>query len=1225
MLMLWVGIMKIKELFNFEDIQHVIAIGNIENEQEIVEKFVISPNLKEDLFEFLEYLKGNKPDRNISVDVIGNYGTGKSHLLSFLSIILSNPDMIQYIQDEELKEEFSKINREFLVVKYELPGQDKSFGDIFFRRVRQQLKENYDIDIRPIDLKNEDKDPKELIEEILLKIKEKYPNKGLIAIFDEYSDFLKSKDSAKQNLDLQFTRQIAECSKNQDFILMLSMQEYIFTNPVYQDKADLINKIEKRFLKFNITSENIEDIIAKRMVTKTPNQIEELKNQFDTIKDKFPNIALEEERYINLFPVHPYLIEMFSRLTLFENRSILMFISYQTKKIQEHEFPDFITYDLIYDDLIESDHTVKNNEMVKPVIDIVKSLRDIVPRLDTHYQDRAYVLIDALAIKNLVSIPDSKGEKKGGDTPEKFAENLCMLPNSKFMEPAEDISTILKMLISKSEGQFISKDEKSNTFYINLNKTTDYEQIINNKAENMTDISHNNEVFVEDFLLNELGFDLTNEIAYAENNKKYVLNDTVTWTERNSFREGTLAINIGNKLSIDNSGDYLISIKGYGPHSIDEHDINHIMIKPKYNDEFIKSIKRLAAVNEFLKTKTHINVMKSKKNTIKDNEVKKYFKESLLKSSIQYKTNNYSLEELGISIDITSEIFSQIKEKLLGEDLVNVYPEYPKFKSDAKLSLNNIEGTIDSVLKEISLKTILSDFDLKSRRILTPLELYKDDSIDVTNSKYAAIILDKVESTYKNIPISEIVEIFEVKPYGMQKELIYLLIAILLRNGNIMISNKNGKTYSSSDFSELFKHGLKIFDELKYIKQEEGPNAEAQKLFDILELDKNNLTNKKEYPLALKSYVEKIDEIESKITHINNQFNNIIQNNAINLPIEDIKEKINFVNSTSFEKMEISSINDLNKLEYSKENLENIKESYKLLSVLNSFLEDYNNFIYSGISYMENVMKWIDNDFFKENDRLELNNIYQESLDIINNSRKLLKSDERRPIEGKIQLFKNKYKNIYFTAHENFVGNNVDWKLLEEVKNSNIYNKLEKLSKIKFINSTKFNEIKLDILNISNLRCDSFSADELDTYYQCSHCMFPQGIGNYENLGNKINEINESIPKLYDSWEKEIVTTVNDNKLKLDQLESSEQDIIDDILLYQKLPETIDFSIISAVNNLLEDIEIKELNLNELYTVLTSERDTLKANEILDKFEDYIKNIVSDADNARIKLIKEDE
>ena len=144
--------MQIKELFNFEDIQKVIEITKIGDEQEMVEKFVISPNLKEDLLEFLEYLKGQKPERNTSVDIIGNYGTGKSHLLSFLSIILSNPEMIQYIQDEELKNEFLTVDKEFLVVKYDLPGQNKSLEDIFIYRVKKQLKDFYNVDIGDINV-----------------------------------------------------------------------------------------------------------------------------------------------------------------------------------------------------------------------------------------------------------------------------------------------------------------------------------------------------------------------------------------------------------------------------------------------------------------------------------------------------------------------------------------------------------------------------------------------------------------------------------------------------------------------------------------------------------------------------------------------------------------------------------------------------------------------------------------------------------------------------------------------------------------------------------------------------------------------------------------------------------------------------------------------------------------------------------------------------------------
>ena len=137
--------------------------------------------------------------------------------------------------------------------------------------------------------------------------------------------------------------------------------------------------------------------------------------------------------------------------------------------------------------------------------------------------------------------------------------------------------------------------------------------------------------------------------------------------------------------------------------------------------------------------------------------------------------------------------------------------------------------------------------------------------------------------------------------------------------------------------------------------------------------------------------------------------------------------------------------------------------------------------------------------------------------------------------------------------------------------------------------------------------------------------MFPNTMGEYKDINSKINEIDEEVSKLFVSWEKEIIGTVNDNKSKLNQLDASEQSIIDNILISQKLPENIGVDIIGAINNLLEDIEIKELNLDNLYDVLTSESDTLKVNEILDKLEQYIKHLVLDTDNARIKIIKKEE
>ena len=90
--------MKVNELINFQEIQDVIEIGAIKNEKELVEEYVISPSLEEELLDLLSVLDSQK---HKSANIIGNYGTGKSHLLAFLSLVLSNSALIEYVKNEQ--------------------------------------------------------------------------------------------------------------------------------------------------------------------------------------------------------------------------------------------------------------------------------------------------------------------------------------------------------------------------------------------------------------------------------------------------------------------------------------------------------------------------------------------------------------------------------------------------------------------------------------------------------------------------------------------------------------------------------------------------------------------------------------------------------------------------------------------------------------------------------------------------------------------------------------------------------------------------------------------------------------------------------------------------------------------------------------------------------------------------------------------------------------------
>ena len=1211
--------MKIKELFNFEDVAQVIEIGKIPDPNEIVDKFVISPNLENDLLEFLEYLKGNKPENNTSINVIGNYGTGKSHLLAFISLILSKPELINHIQNDKLREGFNSLTRNFLVVKYELPAvRKKTLASIFFYRVKKQLKENYGIEIRSMDVETDEKDAKELVEEIMVKIKEKYPTSGLIVIFDEYSDFIKSKLSADQNHDLQFTRQLAESSKTQDFILMISMQEHIFSNPEFRDKAELISKIEKRFLKINITSENVEDIIAKRMVSKNQNQVQELKTLFSTINHRFSNIALEEDRYIELFPVHPYVIDVFSKLTFFENRSILQFVSQAIRKIMDNDFPSFVTFDMIYDLMIESDFGVRNNADVKPVDGAVSSLKGIVNRIDSKYKDGGLRLIKSLAILNLTS----SGDKKLGDTPDKLAENLFIIPKSQIIEPGHEVNTILKKIREKSEGQFIGCDDKNNVYYLNLDKIIPYNQLINDKAELMDDLPLVNSKFVENFLLAEMDMEPIKNISYMNSSKKYSLNDTFEWKERNSFREGKLAIEIGYKVKINSDGDFLSVILGFGDNNVENLHPNQITIKPSYSDDLVWSMKRLAAAEEFIRTRRHLQEMQSQKRQIIDEELKPGFKKAINNSKVVYHGNHYSLEEIGVNTDINAEIFSQIKSNLLGEDL-QIYPEYPRFKS--KISYENINGTFDSVLRDISTRDgVVKDLQNQSTNILIPLGLYRDGMLDSTKSSYAKIILEEAEGNI-NYPIEDLVDNLKIKPYGLQKEIVYLIIAVLLRNGDIMLSSKTGKTYTSSEFSSLFsKSGLSAFDELKYIKKEGIVPPEAKILFDNLDLNRGLLQIQKDYPVAYRSYMDRIEKIESDLGKIRNDFNRI-QDSDIGLPLEDIKNEIENIESVNFPSLKINNIYELNKLDYSTERLDEIKTGYELVGKLKNLFKDIFDFILDGMQYMKNVDSWIDSEFFRENDKEELIKIYDDSKAIISNTRKLLKEDERKPIKGKIDLFKEKYKQIYYQTHKEFVGEGVEWSLLDELEQSTPYQKLKVLKDVNIVNPYSFQSLQLKIKDLKDVSCLDFRVDELDTSYHCTHCMFPQG--NYDpNINRTIENMDKKVKELLKSWEQQIIEEIKDNLGKLDQLDPEERVLIDDILSNNLIPDNVNFATVMAINDLIEDIPIENVDLDDLFHRLTSGKDSLKPDEFIEIIRSYVnEKTEGQNDNVRFRVVRKFE
>ena len=193
---------KIRDLISFERIKDVIDIDAIDDKQAMVEKYVISKDMQEYLVHLLEDI--NSPQHK-AAQIVGGYGSGKSHLLAFLISILSEPALREYIQDKKIRERAQQIKRNFVVIYWELQPNDVDLSEYFYYEVANQLAEQYAIDI---DFKTEGVvDHKKNILDLLDKIKADDPSRGLVVVMDEISDFLKQR--TKDCHDIQFCGYLA--------------------------------------------------------------------------------------------------------------------------------------------------------------------------------------------------------------------------------------------------------------------------------------------------------------------------------------------------------------------------------------------------------------------------------------------------------------------------------------------------------------------------------------------------------------------------------------------------------------------------------------------------------------------------------------------------------------------------------------------------------------------------------------------------------------------------------------------------------------------------------------------------------------------------------------------------------------------------------------------------------------------------------------------------------
>src|SRR5699024_8807274 len=223
--------------------------------------------LTDDIFENLQF---DHMVDNRGILVVGNYGSGKSHLMSVVSTIAEIPGSSAYLRNERVSEKAKEIEGKFKVIRAEFGAVTMSLRDIICQHLEKGLDElGISYTFPPADEVTNNKD---MLYEMMDLFHEQYPDQGLLLVIDELLDYLRSRNEQELTLDLGFLREVGEVCSNSRFSFISGVQEMLFDNPHFQFVADSLRRVKERFKESRIIREDIAYVVSERLLKKNDEQ-----------------------------------------------------------------------------------------------------------------------------------------------------------------------------------------------------------------------------------------------------------------------------------------------------------------------------------------------------------------------------------------------------------------------------------------------------------------------------------------------------------------------------------------------------------------------------------------------------------------------------------------------------------------------------------------------------------------------------------------------------------------------------------------------------------------------------------------------------------------------------------------------------------------------------------------------------------------------------------------
>ena len=1231
--------MKYSDLIHFDPIETVVQLRQADKRSDaerLVRTYVISDRMADViLHRVLPTLGLERGEETGGLFVVGNYGTGKSHLMSLLSAVAEYAELAEDVTHPAvIKGVKETLAGQFRVVRQEFGSTNMPLRDVVLGYLQEGLKK---LDVK-VKFPSMDEAPnaKDLLIDAMKAFQRKYPGQGLLVVIDELLEYLLGRKERELIMDLAFLREIGETCAISDLRFVAGLQESLFDNERFQFAADSIRRVRDRYQQVRIVREDVAFVISRRLLAKSDSQCKRIRTYLEKFSSLYELMAERMDEFVDLFPVHPAYLEMFERVTVIEKRQALKAISQEMRRILDDDMPQdragLLSFDAFWR-LIQEDPSYRSTSEIRDVMDKSQVLEERIKNaMAPIYRDAALRIVHALSLHRLTT-----GDLRApiGLAPKELRDRLCLylpIPEVDAAFLLTSVESVLQEISRAVSGQFISHNRDNDQYYLDLDKDVDFDALIEQRA-----------AVLEEDALDRYYFDALRRILELSESTYRpgfrIWQIEIPWAGRGMTRDGYLFLGARDERSTTHPErdfyiHFLSLFKQNGKKDAPKPDEVFLLLTAPDN-VFHQNLGLYAGAREMAAISSGSNKTQYERKAEQFlNMITRWLRENFVHTfEIRHGKSSHSVADgwgefrlARAETNLRDQAY-QLTSVILNDYFKKKYPEYPAFDR-IQLTQHSLPQACQAALRTLA----GGPLNQQAQSLLEGLELIRlgegQTAYSVSESRYASTILSRLDALGEGRVLNR-KELIGADPdrerelkFGLEPELLMVVLAALLRQGEITVTWM-GRTFTSDDLDEVARIDV---DDLKHFSAISRPKPVPEKslkaLFEGLGLPEEWVSNPSQHERAaqevsrlaeteLPRLAMALDNLRDGLRYWGEAILSAEEAQNWRKTLEGYRELLQTVerlNTPGRLRQFSLVVSEVRAKLKGRETLQKLSQLRELLQALQPHL----NYLARAELRLPSGHLW----------QSEARHLKQEQIGWLHDPKMRSDSLLYARLNGGLGNLRSAYLDAYLGLHQTARLDRAEDERKRSLTQDPRWRQLLALQEVSILPESEFRRLQ-HTFNDSLRACPVLTKDDLREHTECPHCGFdPRAESGSKPVHETLETVFEQLDRLYTSWLMRLREELQKPEVNEDValLKSPYREQIQSFIHDGKLPASVSQNFVKSVNDALQGLEKIILNGTEFLLALTQAGMPCTVEELYQRMDELMQNRIGAKNRNQIRI-----